>query len=435
MWIWQKIANGWRRNYQENVVMALDTLRTNRLRSALTLMGITVAITTLIAVVALLMGLNRNIEQSIESYGVNTAYFSKLPEGPRFSELTKEERTRKPINYDDFLAVQEGCTICVNATVSIFSPGSFGSNQEEGAVPDWVRYKGEEVDGLDFRGVTADFFAVYANAAIAQGRPFTAAENEHRREVVVLGADVAKGLFGALDPIGKDVIADGQHLSVVGVFAKPNSGLGGPDNSDRRLVLPYWTFRKIFPNAREHGIRIAAPDAAHLPMAIDQARVALRRSRHVGYSQVDSFDYNTADSLIQNFHAIVGAVALAVTVIASVGLMIGGVGVMNIMLVSVTERTREIGVRMAIGARRHDITSQFLIEAMTLAATGGVIGVLLGYTISALVRTFVPSLPTFVPLWAVLAGIAVSTGVGLLFGTYPAVKAARMDPVVALRYE
>jgi putative ABC transport system permease protein len=432
---WQKITRGWRRNYTENVTMALDTLRTHRLRSALTLLGITVAITTLIAVVALLMGLDRNIQESIQGYGINTAFFSKLPEGPQFGRLSKEERMRKPLSYDDFLTVQEGCTACVNATVSIYSSGSYGGHPQQGAPPDSVRYKDAEVVGLDFRGTTGEFFSVYANAVVKLGRPFTEAENLHRQEVAVLGADVAKGLFGSLDPLGREVLADGERVTVIGVFEKPKSGLGGPDNSDRRLVIPYWTFRKIFPNEKEHGIRIMAPDEAHLPAAIDQSRVALRRSRRVLYDKPDDFAYATADSLIENFHNIVGAVALAIMVIASVGLMIGGVGVMNIMLVSVTERTREIGVRMAMGARRHDITWQFLTEAMILAATGGVIGVMFGYAISALIRALVPSLPTFVPLWAVVLGITVAASVGLFFGIYPAVKAARLDPVEALRYE
>jgi putative ABC transport system permease protein len=190
----------------------------------------------------------------------------------------------------------------------------------------------------------------------------------------------------------------------------------------------------MYPQAKEHGIRIEA-FAGQLDVAIDQSRVALRRTRKVAYDKPDDFDFQTSASLIESFHSIVGMVALAVIVIASVGLMIGGIGVMNIMLVSVTERTREIGIRKAIGARRQDIIWQFLVEAMVLAATGGLAGVGVGYAISTTVHALVPTLPTYVPLWAVVVGVSVATSTGLFFGMYPAVKAARLDPVVALRWE
>jgi putative ABC transport system permease protein len=409
---------------RENVIMALDTLRNNKLRSALTLVSIMVAVATLITVVALLMGLDRNIQDSIQGYGTNTAFFSHLPTGPHFGRLTKEERTRKPLTYEDFLIVRDSCTACVHVTVSVFRNN----------VPNWVRYKGDEVTGLDFRGATGEFFSVYANAIVKEGRPFTEVENEHHMQFVVLGEDAAKGLFPTGGAVGKPVSVNGTNFEVIGVFEKPKGGLGGPDNADRRVVVPYWTFRKIYPLAKEHGIRIEA-FPGKLDVAVDQTRVALRRARKLMYDKPDDFSFYTAESLIRDFHNIVGMVALAIIVIASVGMMIGGVGVMNIMLVSVTERTREIGVRKAMGARRRDIIWQFLTEAMVMAATGGVVGILVGYIISGTVHLIVPSLPTFVPVWAVLSSFTVATSVGLFFGMYPAVKAARMDPVVALRYE
>ena len=407
----------------ENIRMALETLRTNKLRSALTLLSITVAVTTLIAVVALLMGLDQSIQESIQSYGTNTAFFSHLPSGPHFGRLSKEERQRKPLSYEDFLVVRDSCAACKDVTVSLFND-----------TLNYARYKGEEVSGLDFRGTTAEFFSVYANAVVKQGRAFTEVENLHRMPVVVIGEDIAKGLFPNANPVGKEILISGQNFEVLGVFEKPKGGLGGPDNSDLRAVVPYWSFRKMYPLAKNNGIRVEAY-AGQLDVAVDQARAALRRSRRVPYTARDDFDYQTSDSLIQNFHQIVGMVALAVMVIASVGLMIGGVGVMNIMLVSVTERTREIGVRKAMGARRQDIIWQFLVEAMVLAATGGLAGVGVGYGISTTVHAVVPSLPTYVPLWAVLVGVSVAASTGLFFGMYPAVKAARLDPVVALRYE
>ena len=414
-----------RHDLGENVRMALDTLRNNKLRSALTLVSVSVAVTTLIAVVAILMGLDRNIKDLLQGYGTNTAFFAHLAAGNHFGRLTKEERMRKPLSYDDFLIVRDSCDACVHVTVSLF-PDDQGLQT--------VRYKSEEITGTDFRGVTADFFSVYANAVVKEGRPFTEAENQHRVDVTVIGEDAAKGLFGGQDPIGKEVTAEGHTFQVVGVFEKPSGGLLGPNAADNRVVIPYWTFRKIYPLAKNHGVRIEAYPGM-LAQAVDQSRVALRRSRKVGYDKPDDFDYNTSESLIENFHSIVGMVAFAVMVISSVGLMIGGVGVMNIMLVSVTERTREIGVRKAMGARRRDIIWQFLTEAVVLAATGGLAGVVFGFLISSAVHALVPGLPAYVPLWSVLVGVSVAASVGLFFGMYPAVKAARLDPVVALRYE
>ncbi len=411
---------------RETVWMALDTLRTHKMRSGLAVLGIIVAVTTLITVVAILVGFDRNIQQGIQSFGTNTAFFSHLPSGPRVGRMNKELRTRKKLDFADFLAVREACTDCANATVSVFSSQDVSR----------ARYKGEEVVGLDFRGATEEFFSVYANAVIKQGRPFTAAENLHRVNVIVVGADLASGLFGALDAIGKEIMVDGHGFYVIGVLEKPNGALGPPGagGEDRRAVVPYWTFRKAFPSDDQHGIRIEA-FPGRLPDAVDEARTALRRSRKVPYDKEDTFSYNTAESIIREFHAIVGVVALVTMTLSSVGLLVGGVGVMNIMLVSVTERTREIGVRKALGATRRAIIGQFLIEAMVLTLVGGVVGVLGGALISFAIRNLMPSLPAFVPPWAVLLGVSVATSVGLFFGIYPAVKAARLDPVDALRYE
>jgi putative ABC transport system permease protein len=423
---WRDKAGMIRRgNMRENFRMAQETLRGHKMRSGLAVLGIIVAVTTLISVVAILVGFDRNIQQGIQSYGTNTAFFSHLPSGPRLGRMSKELRMRKKLGYEDFVSVRDACSACANATVSVFS------NEEVSR----ARYRGEEVVGLDFRGATEDFFSVYANAVIERGRPFTAGENLHRVNVAVIGHDLARGLFGQLDPLDKEILVNGHGFYVIGVLEKPKGSFGpGDAGQDRRCVLPYWTFRKAFPADAQHGIRIEAYPG-HLSEAIDQSRAALRRSRRVASDKPDDFSYNTAESIIREFHAIVGAVGLVTMSLSSVGLLVGGVGVMNIMLVSVTERTREIGVRKAIGARRRDIIAQFLVEAMALTAVGGIIGVLLGLLISTLIRATLPNLPAFVPLWAIVLGVSVAASVGLFFGIYPAVRAARLDPVVALRHE
>jgi putative ABC transport system permease protein len=295
-----------------------------------------------------------------------------------------------------------------------------------------VRTKSGEVAAIDFRGVQPNFGQVYANAAVLAGRFIGEGDDIHREKVVMLGENVAPVLFPEGDPVGKDVLIDGSDFRVIGVVEKPKGGFGMGDE-DRRVLIPYNTFRKVYPGAYENQIRFQAyPNM--LDQAVDQATEVLRRRRNVAYDAKDSFAIRTAQQEVEQFHSIVGMVALAAIVLSSVGLLIGGVGVMNIMLVSVTERTREIGIRKAIGAKSKDITWQFLLEAMTLTGAGGVIALILVNGLVLLIRVTLEWKGS-VPAWAVIAGLVVSVGVGLFFGVWPAMKAAKLDPVEALRYE
>jgi putative ABC transport system permease protein len=288
------------------------------------------------------------------------------------------------------------------------------------------------VTSIDFRGVQPNFGQVYANAATLDGRFISEGDDLHREKVVMLGENVAPVLFPEGHAVGKDVLIDGADFQVIGVVEKPKGGFGMGDE-DRRVLIPFSTMNKIYPAADEVQMRIQAY-SNKLDQAVDQAREVLERRRHIPYNGKDNFSIETAAQIIDQFHSIMSMVYIATVVLSSIGLLIGGVGVMNIMLVSVTERTREIGVRKAIGARRGDITWQFLLEAMALTGTGGVIALLLVNGLVFLVRVGL-QWPGSVPAWAAITGIVVSVSVGLIFGVWPAMKAAKLDPVEALRYE
>ncbi|MFZ0818850.1 MAG: ABC transporter permease [Candidatus Acidiferrales bacterium] len=410
-------------DYRENLKLAMDTLRAHKLRSFLAVFGVVIGVGVVMIVVALIQGFRQNVVESISSFGADTAFVSRFAQGPHVGRRPKEERERKPLKEEDGPAIRASCPAVTGLTTWI----------QYWDVNHQVRYQGNIVNGPDFRGVETNYPTVYANATLKEGRFFTEGENEHREDVTVLGEDTAKALFGELPAEGREVLLDGgSSFRVIGVMNKPKGGFGTGDE-DRRLLIPYQTFRKIYPAAYEISIRFQAK-ADQLDTAVDQAREVLRRRRNVPYDQPDSFSISTSQEQVQQFDSIVGMVVLATFVIASIGLLIGGVGVMNIMLVSVTERTREIGIRKAIGARRGDITMQFLFEAMTLTGMGGLIGVATIETIVAGIRQWT-DMRAIVPLWAVVMAITVSISIGLIFGVWPAVKASRLDPVDALRYE
>jgi len=406
----------------ENLKQAMDTLRAHKMRSALTVFGVVLGVSVIMLVAALITGFDAQIQENIKQWGADTAFISRWDQGPHGGRRPREERERKPLTLEDGEAIKDACPAVKNVTVWI-------AWWEQ---PHMVRTKAGSVSAVDFRGVQANFGEVYANATTLAGRFIGEGDDLHREKVVMLGENVAPVLFPEGDPVGKDVMIDGSDFKVIGVVEKPKGGFAMGDE-DRRVLIPYSTFRKIYPGAYENFIRVQAyPNK--LDRMVDEAREVLRRRRNVAYTAKDNFSIQTAQQQVEEFHNIVGMVAIAMVVLSSIGLLIGGVGVMNIMLVSVTERTREIGIRKAIGARNGDIVWQFLLEAMTLTGAGGVIALVLVNGLVLLIRLGL-KWPGSVPVWAAVAGFLVSVSVGLIFGVWPAMKAAKLDPVEALRYE
>jgi putative ABC transport system permease protein len=325
------------------------------------------------------------------------------------------------------MAIREQCVSVETVSVEIF-----GELQDLQLPPVTARYRGQDMLDALFVGVTADHLQLI-NATLGDGRFFTEAEDLHRSRVAVIGSAVRERFFPHVDPLGKTILVDGSSLEIVGVLTKFKSFLGNDEN-DRSIMTPYRTYKEIYPESKDNFIMVLVRPGK-MDSAKDEVTALLRRRRHVRAADPDNFGIASAESVITQFREIISTVALVMVVVSSIGLLVGGLGVMNIMLMSVTERTREIGVRKAIGARRRDITWQFLMEAMTLTAGGGLMGILLGWLLSAAIRTFAPSLPSTVPLWSVIAGFSVAASVGLFFGIWPALKAAKLDPIEALRYE
>jgi putative ABC transport system permease protein len=416
----------YRRNVRENLLLALDTLRSHKFRSFLTVLGVLIGTTTVIAVTSIIAGLDKQLVDVAEQFGTRTLWVYKMEIGAPH-RLTRDERLRKPLTYEDAMAVKEQCPSAQTVALELFRDmGEFG------LPPVTARYKGQDMVDALFVGVTADLLQMI-NATVGEGRFFTEGEDLHHRDVAVIGNGVYKRFFDHGDPIGKTIVVDGHSLEVVGTLTKFKSFLGD-DQNDKAIWIPYNTFKKSYPEAKENFLWVLV-HPGKMEQAKNEVTELLRRRRHVKPSDPDNFGIASADSVITQFRQIISTVALVMVVISSIGLLVGGIGVMNIMLVSVTERTREIGVRKAIGARRSDITWQFLLEAMTLTGFGGVVGILVGWLLSVTIRTLVPSLPSTVPLWSVIAGFTVANAIGLFFGLWPALKAARLDPIAALRHE
>ena len=418
-----------RSNFYENLLMALDTLRQHKLRSFLTILGVVIGTTTVIVIAAFVSGIDARVSKEIESFGTNSIYAFKFDPGFNFNP-SMEERTRKPLREEDADAIRSECLNCQYVS-PFMSPVDFTTGPFTERVN--VRNKEIEMTNATVQGAASDYFQMGVTS-LAEGRFFTADEETNRAKVAVIGVDVANTLFPFSNALDQEIQIEGRNYKIIGVLKERDIFLVGaedPNNENKAVYLPFKTIKQLYPNNEDCFIMINAKPGK-MNDALEEVRNILRRKRNVPYDKPDNFGVQTSDQIIKQFGAITGGIFILMVAISSVGLLIGGIGVMNIMLVSVTERTKEIGVRKAIGARSVDIITQFLIEAATLTGMGGVLGIIIGVLLSLLIQMIIP---TYIPLWAPIVGFVVSVGLGLVFGLLPAWKAARLNPIDALRYE
>jgi putative ABC transport system permease protein len=415
--------------FREEFLLALDTLRKNPLRSALTILGIVIGITTVIAVSSVINGLNENVLGGIRELGPDTIIAYRFP-WASLSRPPSEWFTRKELQAEwaeDMAKLPH--VAAASPSMRIFQP-QFGSGTAD------VRRGVYRAKNVILQGNTPSISKIF-DIKVNHGREFNDTDLEHRAPVVLLGFNTVNTLFpeGAEKAVGQEVTIDGQLFTVIGTTEKRRQGISGGSNpEDNIAIMPVTTLRKLYPNNRDYVIFAKASDPSNVTQAVDEIRDLLRRKRRLANNKPDDFALFTSDYFLDLWNKISGLIIILMFAISAVGLLVGGIGVMNIMLVSVTERTREIGIRKAIGAKRSNILAQFLIEAVTLSIIGGVIGVLLGSGISLIIR-YALKMPALLSFFWVAAALILCALIGVGFGVYPAWKAARLDPVEALRYE
>jgi putative ABC transport system permease protein len=414
-------------NYRESVRLALDTLRRNKLRSGLTILGISIGISTVILMSSAINGLNSNISRFVSALGTNDLWVFRFePFGKR---PTTEELNRKQLTYEDGIAMRS-----LPHVVAV-DPALTYQNFQLGIGNVSLKHGKHKINNTILYGETSAV-KVTQDFELLEGRLFTESEEERRANVVVLGHDSAEDLFPDESPLGQDVECGGDVFSVIGVLDKSPQPFGsGRNTEDNAAYFPLNTFRKIHPEIKDFWITVKYDSQANKALVIDEIRELLRRRRSVRLDQQDNFAIFGPDSLTRLWNQLTGGLFLFMVSVSSVGLMVGGVGVMNIMLVSVTERTREIGIRKAVGATKKNILLQFTMEAITLCAVGGLLGIGAGSLFTLILYYAVTFLHATLSTTWILLALAVSCGIGLLFGIYPAWKAANLDPIEALRYE
>lgn len=409
--------------------MALDSILGHKFRSFLTILGIVVGVFTAIVVASILTGLRQNIVAMIEEYGTNNIYAFHLTTG--FGEPNREERNRKPLTIEDSDAIKSQSSEVDEITAVAPGIGNFGAESFD----DNMTYEDKNYRWASTDGVMPNYPQI-SNLVLSEGRFISESDNQQRRNVLVIGINAAEALFPNKegDIVGKFIRMNGQQWEIIGVVEKRKAGFFGENEEDSKIFMPLRTARKVAPQ-RDFLLLIIKAKTDRVKDAVLDVETVLRQRREVKFGDPNDFDVKTADNFIEQFDSIIGGVGLAAIAISCLGLLVGGIGVMNIMLVSVTERTKEIGIRKAIGATRGAIVLQFLLEAMVLTFFGGVVGVLSAVSISQLLMLLIPTLPAAIESWMIALSLIVSIGIGLIFGVLPARKAAQLDPIECLRYE
>jgi putative ABC transport system permease protein len=411
----------------ENIHMAVNAVWNHKFRSLLTILGIVIGITTVVTVSALLTGLRQGVVVFFQELGPDNIFVFRTSGDPSQDSQNPKEKKRRPLKPEYADTIKRWSSSVGDTGLVLYIPAVVNGN------PLIARVPGFESDTINVNGLSTNMYDI-SPRDFESGRYFTPEEDQRAAHVAMLGHNVADQLFPDGHAVDRAFMMDGAEYTVIGVYAKAKGGFFGENSQDNEIDIPLHTAESRYPQIDRFMI-IAKARPGQRKNAYDEVEGAVRRLRRLATADEDDFSISTPDQIIQQFDQITGLIGLVAIAISALGLLVGGIGVMNIMLVSVTERTREIGVRKALGARRRDIIGQFLVEAMTLTGAGGVLGLLVATAITMLVSALVPSISAKVPAWALIAGFSVSVAVGVFFGVWPAVKAAQLDPVDALRYE